>query len=67
MPTHMTESYKNYNSYVAYVNTNDDENPNEIWGSKRQTENSFFLKSKGSSIKPGVPHDVVVSFHIVDN
>ena len=52
----------NMQNYLAYVNTNDDENPREKWGSKWQTENSFYLKSKGSSIKPDVLHDVVVSF-----
>ena len=51
-----------YNDYLAYVNTNDDENPKEKWGSKRQIEKSFYLKSKGSSIKPDVLHDVVVSY-----
>ena len=50
-----------YTDYLAYVNTNDDENPKEKWGSKRQIEKSFYLKSKGSSIKPDVLHDVVVS------
>ena len=55
-----------YNDYLAYVNTNDDENPKEKWGSKRQIENSFYLKSKGSSIKPDVLHDVVVSYLFKD-
>ena len=50
-----------YTDYLAYVNTNDDENPKEKWGSKRQIEKSFYLKSKGSSIKHDVLHDVVVS------
>ena len=52
--------------YLAYVNTNDDENPNDRWGSKGQTEMEFYLKSKGSSIKPDVLHDVVVSFLFED-
>ena len=52
--------------YLAYVNTNDDENPNDRWGSKWQTEMEFYLKSKGSSIKPDVLHNVVVSFLFED-
>ena len=62
LPTHNKLLYMFFNPYLAYVNTNDDENPKEKWGSKRQIENSFYLKSKGSSIKPDVLHDVVVSY-----
>ena len=49
-------------NYLAYVNTNDDENLNDRWGSEWQTGMEFYLQSKGSSIKPNALHDVVVSF-----
>ena len=60
LATHKKDWYMKL--YLAYVNTNDDENPREKWGSKWQTGMEFYLKSKGSSIKPDVLHDVVVSF-----
>ena len=55
------------NDYVAYVNTNVDENPREMWGSKKQRSNTFYLQSKGSSIKHDVLHDVVVSFFFFED
>ena len=61
---------KNYSSvrkYGAYVNTKDDENPREKWGSNWRTETEFYLQSEGSSVKPDVLHDVVVSFLFEDN
>ena len=51
----------------AYYLTNvNNEWPYKKWSIKKHG-NTFYLNSKGSSIKPGVPHDVVVSFHLVDD
>ena len=62
--THNKNLYMAPNAYyLANVNN---EWPYKKWSIQKHG-NTFYLKSKDSSIKPGVPHDIVVSFHLVDD